>query len=309
MNLAPVALFVYNRPKHTLQTLEALQRNSFAPDTDLCIFSDAPKIDDHREAVLAVRRLISRLDGFHSVTVVERVSNLGLARSIIGGVTQLIEEYGRVIVLEDDLATSPRFLTFMNEALDFYESDPRVGSITGYSLPVSIPRNYSRSVYLTHRHSSWGWGTYGRVWRGIDWDVSDYGRFRRDYRARRAFNVAGPDMATMLDLQMAGKIDSWSIRFDYACFKRGALSLAPVANMVMNIGFDGSGVHCGPGGRHLQGSLGEGCNPFFFNHDIELDPAIVKSTRRLFRNGYLRTRVRIFLESVMNFYCKSPVDK
>lgn len=297
-DLSPIILFVYARPDHTRKTVEALQRNELASESELIIYSDAPKKSVNVPGVRKVRNYINNISGFRNIHIIERSTNFGLANSIITGVSDVINRYKQVIILEDDIITDHRFLTFMNECLDFYREDLRIGSVTGYSLPIKLPLDYPWSVYLTHRHSSWGWGTYDRVWKGIDWDVNDYNSFFLDHSARCSFNVAGPDMAAMLDSQMAGKIDSWSIRFDYNCFRRNLLSLASVNNLVRNIGFDGSGVHCGEDNRCLEGLLTEANEdkPLMFPMHPELDQRIVTETRKLFTIS-LMTRIKQRLKS------------
>jgi hypothetical protein len=298
MSYAPVILFVYKRPEHTRLTVEALQRNVLASETDLYIFSDAAKQPSDEHDVKIVRHYIHNINGFRNVVITERSANWGLANSVINGVTEIIVKRDHVIVLEDDIITSSTFLTFMNECLNFYQDDFRIGSVTGYSLPIELSPDYPWSVYSTHRHSSWGWGTYQRVWKDVDWEVFDYNSFRRDRSARRAFNVAGPDMAAMLDSQMAGNMDSWSIRFDYNCFKKSLLSLAPVNNLVKNVGFDGSGVHCGTGSNRLESLLMEANKdkPFVFPVHPELDQCVVSATRKLF-TASLATRLKRLLKS------------
>lgn len=295
METAPIILFVYNRPWHTEQTVEALRRNELAERCDLHIFADGPRDATAQEDVARVRNYIRTIGGFRKVSITERTENWGLARSVIAGVTEVIERHGRVIVLEDDLVTSPYFLTFMNEALEFYEDDPQICSVTGYSLPIRIPADYPWRVYLTHRHSSWGWGTYARFWCKIDWEIQDYGEFRRDRRAMRAFNAAGRDMCDMLGQQMRGKLDSWSIRFDYNCFRHGGLSLAPVQNLVKNVGFDNSGVHCGPESARLGRDLDPVTGGISLARGLELDPMIEAETRRQFRYT-MKTWVKQFLK-------------
>ena len=135
--MIPIILFVYNRPWHTRQTVKALQKNELAGRSDLFIFSDGPKDEQTEKAVQKVREYIHTIDGFQTVTIREREENWGLANSIIDGVTQIVNEYGRVIVLEDDLMTSPFFLRYMNDALNLYECEEKVISIHGYIYPLS----------------------------------------------------------------------------------------------------------------------------------------------------------------------------
>jgi len=244
--LSPIILFVYNRPWHTEQTVEALKKNELAGESDLFIFSDGPKVEND-ENVKKVREYIKTINGFNSVTIIEREKNLGLANSVIAGVTEIVNKFGKVIVLEDDLVTSKYFLKFMNEALDFFKDRNDVFSISGHSYPPSImkiPHSYKHDIYLSYRFGSWGWATWKDRWNKVDWEIKDYEQFKKDNKMKADFNRGGSDMSDMLISQMEGKIDSWAIRFDYAHFKNYCYNIRPVKSLVHNIGFDGSGVHC-----------------------------------------------------------------
>ena len=246
--LATIVLFVYNRPWHTQQTVEALQRCELAADSDLYIFADGPKADVtkvQKTKILEVRKYIHTIDGFLSVTIEESESNKGLANSVISGVTKVITKYGKVIVLEDDIVTHPYFLRFMNEALDFYRDDKRIYSIGGFNYGFHFPRKYNKDVYIVHRAESWGWGTWADRWKGVDWDIKDAQSFFYSKLKQKRFNRGGDDMSGMLREQLEGKIDSWAIRWDYHLYKQNAFCLRPVKTQANNIGLDGSGIHCG----------------------------------------------------------------
>ena len=146
--LAPVVMFVYNRLDSVEQTIENLKRNELAEQTELFIFSDAAKKESQVENVGLVRNYIHKIDGFKSVHIIEAEKNKGLAKSVITGVTEIINEKGKVIVVEDDLITAPQFLTFMNDALDFYEDEKKIWSISGYQFPFELPETYTKSVYV-----------------------------------------------------------------------------------------------------------------------------------------------------------------
>ncbi|HPQ22127.1 MAG TPA: glycosyltransferase [Saprospiraceae bacterium] len=243
---APIILFVYNRPRHTQQTVEALKRNELASKSELYIYSDGPKNDKAIENVAEVREYIKTIEGFNHVTIIEREKNWGLANSIINGVTNTITEYGSVIVLEDDLVTSPYFLRYMNEGLDFYQDNPKIMSISGYNFPPSImkfPKNFSEDIFLNFRNSSWGWGTWKDRWNLIDWELKDFPLFIKNPEDIQLFNRGGEDLTDMLRLQVEGKIDSWSIRFSYAHYKNEMYSIWPRYSYVTNIGLDGTGTH------------------------------------------------------------------
>ncbi len=241
--IAPVALFVYNRPDHTRRTIDALRANHLAETTPLYVFSDAPGDEDSIDAVRQVRELISNIAGFASVIVVCRELNLGLANSIIDGVGMLCERYGRVIVLEDDLLTSQHFLTFMNDGLNTYALDERVQSVCGYMYPVGLAAD-APSFFLSMPHS-WGWATWSDRWRIFDRDGQALLDQIQSCGLRRVFDANSPHSSIkMLKDQIAGRNHSWFIRWHAAGFLRQMLTLYPAHSLVRNIGIDGSGVHC-----------------------------------------------------------------
>ncbi|OON90176.1 MAG: sugar transferase [Candidatus Epulonipiscium fishelsonii] len=244
--LAPVVLFVYNRPVHTKKTIKALVKNELADKSILYIFSDGPKDNpDDIEKVALVRTFIDKLvlkNYFKEVHIIKAEKNNGLANSVINGVTTIINQYGKVIVLEDDLITSRDFLVFMNEALNYYKNKSRIWSVTGFNR-IPIPKKYKDDIFLSYRGSCWGWATWKNRWNKIDWNVSDYIYFRNNKKLRKSFDKGGKDLSPMLDLQMQGKIDSWAIRWSYSQYKLNKLQIQPVFSKVKNIGLDGSGTH------------------------------------------------------------------
>jgi len=243
MKLAPIALFTYNRPWHTRQTVEALHRNELASESDLYIFSDAAKDGDGKEAVAEVRRYIHEINGFNSVTLIERESNLGLANSIISGVTEVLERYGRIIVIEDDLMTSTYFLRFMNDGLNAYKDDDRVINIHAYTLPLNedVPE-----TFFLRGGGCWGWATWKRGWDLFDPDGASLLEALKRKGLMKRFDLKGGYAYTkMLRAQVNGRIDSWAIRWHASAFLKDKLSLYPGRSLVSNIGLDNSGTHCG----------------------------------------------------------------
>ena len=209
---APIVLFVYNRPLHTEKTLAALRGNELAGASDLFIYSDAPKNAAASEAVARVRELIRNVAGFRSVSVIEQEQNRGLASSIISGVTHLCKDYGRAIVLEDDLVTSPYFLRYMNDALDLYENTNEVMHVSGGTYPVGTFG--SSSTYFLHLPLCWGWGTWARAWSAFEKDVAVMARF--DSGMIRKFNFDNTyGYWDQLELNVRGKINTWFV-FWYA---------------------------------------------------------------------------------------------
>lgn len=245
VSCAPVALFVYNRPLHTRLTVEALLNNAESRDTPLVIYSDAPKNVAAVASVAEVRDYLSSVGGFHSLRIVIRDVNFGLARSITAGVAELCREYGRVIVLEDDLITSPDFLRFMNQGLALYENDAIVASIHGYAYPTGLDVHDPESYFLRGA-DCWGWATWERAWQNFESDGTKllstlkskgFG-YRFDYDGNSSY-------VRMLRNQTLGRNDSWAIRWHASAFLNNMLTLYPRVSLVANIGFDNSGTHCG----------------------------------------------------------------
>lgn len=245
---APVVVFVYNRPEHTRKTIESLAENYLAKETDVFIFSDAAKNEKSTENVEMTRKYIETVPNrnlFNSVEIIKAQKNKGLANSVINGVNEIIEKFGEVIVVEDDLVSSKDFLQYMNGALDYYKKNESIWSISGYNIPIDIPSDYNQDVYLSYRGCSWGWATWKDRWNKVDWTVSDYDSFKNNKELRKKFNLGGRDMSNMLDLQMQEKIDSWAIRWCYAQFKLDMYTVYPVKSRIKNTGLDGSGTHNG----------------------------------------------------------------
>lgn len=242
-NLSPICLFTYNRLIETKHTVEALKNNFLASQSELFIFSDGPKNEFAIDKVNAVREFIKSINGFKKITVFESKINKGLANSIIDGVSKIILEYGKVIVLEDDLVTSPNFLDFMNQALNFYCDDNSVFSISGYTMNFKSLKKYNEDFYFGHRASSWGWATWQKKWQSVDWEVKRFKDVDDSKKMQKAFNQGGSDMTSMLKAQMNGKIDSWAIRFCFQQFLNKQACVFPKISKVQSIGFSKDATH------------------------------------------------------------------
>ncbi len=246
--LAPVVLFVYNRLDHVQQTVAALRSNTLAPVSDLIIYADGARTAAASSAVAEVRAYLPTITGFNSVTIRPRGKNFGLAQSIIQGVTEVLQQHERIIVLEDDLVTSPHFLTYMNEALVRFADDARVVSIHGYSYAVTQPLP---EAFFLPGADCWGWATWRRGWACFS---SDGGALLDEIKRRKLsfsfdFNGAYP-YTQMLKAQIKGANDSWAVRWYASAFLAGKLTLYPGRSLVHNIGNDQSGTHCGVSTRY-----------------------------------------------------------
>lgn len=240
-NLAPIALFVYNRPEHTRRTISYLQKNLLAEDSRLFIFSDGAKTEADQAKVNEVRTLVKQTDGFKSVKILESATNQGLANAIISGVSQLVEEYGKVIVFEDDLLSSPFALRYFNDALERYSSQEKVMHIGAYMYPLEEKK--LPQTFFYRAATSWGWATWKRAWKNFNPDINDLiGQFGK--AQIKQFSIEG-SMNFWKQMQefKLGKNNSWAIRWYASIFLANGLTLNPSRSLIQNIGHDGSGVH------------------------------------------------------------------
>lgn len=241
---APVCLFAFCRPNHTARTLAALAASPLAAQTELYAFVDGPRGPEDAEAVAAVIALISAQTGFAAVHLRARDENAGLARSIIEGVSAVMEAHGRAIVVEDDIVTSPAFLSYMNHALDLYADTPEVWHIAGYAEPW--PKGTPpRGASFLRCMSCWGWASWADRWAHFEKDPEGLiARFSPDDIDR--FNLDGAqDFWGQITANASGKLNTWAIFWYATIFENGGLCLSPHHSYVENIGLDGSGTHCG----------------------------------------------------------------
>lgn len=239
----PIALFVYNRPEHARLALESLSQCDRLDECSLRIYCDGAKEEGDTNVGAArqvAREWADRLGG----EVVERETNLGLARSIVSGVTELCDSHGRVIVLEDDFALSSLFLDYMLSALDRYADEPKVYQVSGYMFPVAHPPG--PDAFFLPLTTTWGWATWARAWRVFDWEATGATEQLQDPRVRRSFDLDGSyPYSEMLERRLLNQNDSWGILFWWAVFKAGGLALHPRQSLVWVGGFDRTGTHCG----------------------------------------------------------------
>lgn len=251
MKYAPIALFVYKRPEHTRKTLEALMQCPEFEDSELYVFSDAEKKIEDEKLVLETRNLVKSMLG-EKAKIVEAEKNQGLAKSIISGVNSLLEDYDRVIVLEDDLLVSPRFLSYMNAALETYQNETSVMQVSGYMFPIKKFADQTDALFLPFT-TSWGWGTWRRAWLYFDPDATGWEALKTDSAMRFKFNLDGAyDYSDMLNTQMSRGADSWAIRWYWSVFQNRGYVLYPPVSHVHNIGLDGSGTHGSFTGKTFQ---------------------------------------------------------
>ena len=240
---APICIFTYNRLNETILTINALKNNYLAPNSELFIFSDGPKNLNEINKVEEVREFIKSITGFKAVQIMESSENMGLASSVINGVTNILMNYESVIVLEDDLVCSPNFLNFMNKALVFYQKNPIIQSINGFSFALTYTKS---EVYFQSRTGSWGWATWKDRWNTKIFDKEIIkSQIKDDPKIIKQFKKhSGADLPKMLKKTLTGKNDSWYIFWAFDHFIKKTYSVFPIYSFVTNIGFNVNSTHC-----------------------------------------------------------------
>ena len=247
-NLAPIVLFTYNRLDHTQKTIEALKENMYAKESVLFIYSDAPRREQDVHSVQCVRDYLQTIDGFRDVHIIMREENWGLARNIIDGVTQIVNQYGKIIVLEDDIVTSKYFLKYMNDALSLYKNVSRVMSISGYMYPIKKD-GLSESFFINTGYC-WGWATWANAWSRFERNPEKLMQeFTRDDIYH--FNLEGTaDFWQQVVDNASGKLYTWAVFWDATLFQNRGLTLAPRESLTFNVGMDETGEHCSSTGLY-----------------------------------------------------------
>lgn len=290
MKKTPIAVFTYNRPGHARRTLDSLAACARLDECDIFIYSDAPRVPEHAQRVGEVRSLVRAWGAGHDAKIIEQDENLGLARSIVGGVTELCERFGRVIVVEDDLVLHPAFIHFMLSALDRYEHEERVAQVSGYMFPVENPEK--PDVFFLPLTTTWGWGTWQRVWKLFDQAGGDARAVLNNKSTRRQFDFGGAaPYSEMLAARFAGKNQSWGILFYALLFREQKLSVFPRFSLVRNDGRDNSGVH---GGKLLEGYASTIRSAFSSHWNLTDFPQALPDDVLVYESNYKRVQAYLF---------------
>ncbi|MCI5148349.1 MAG: glycosyltransferase [Candidatus Electrothrix sp. MAN1_4] len=283
-NLAPIGVSTYARLPHLKKTISALQQNTLAQQSELFVFSDASRHGDE-ERVIDVRNYLQSVEGFKDVHIIKRENNDRIVNNR-SGINMLLNRFGKVIFLEEDIITAPGFLNFMNQALEKYAENDQIFSVVGYSPPIKIPKNYQHDIFILRRCSAWGFGIWKNRFDQIKYISPDeYEQFAVNKKRVREFvKGGGKDLMTMLRADSYGKIDAGDVKAMYAQFLSNQYTVYPTQSLVQNIGHDGTGIHCGKSDK-FKVTLSNKNNFLFLDKPI-LDPRIVKANR-IFRDGTL----------------------
>jgi len=294
MMLAPIGISVYTRLDHFMQCIEALQNNELSELSEIFIYSDASSSPQDEEFVNKVRGYSYAIRGFRNVHVIERESNYGGTQNASMAHMELTRKYGKSIFLEDDIVVAPGFLRYMNEAIEFYKDDMDVISVTGYCPPIKIPEDYVGDVFILPRFNGWGsgitWEKYRKYLKSID---------AKEYKSidckNRVLTVGGKDVLAKIDKEVKGELDANDVKMMYQQAVHQKYTLYPVKSLVQNVGFDGSGVHCGKTNRFYHEALWDKKDNFVFLKGIKPDAEIVRENYK-FRSPSIMRRVVLKLK-------------
>jgi hypothetical protein len=240
-NLAPIAIFTYNRLQYLKILINSLKKNSLSKNSVVFIFSDGWKNDFDKTHVLNVRKYIANVLGFKKVLIILRSKNFGLSKNIISGINFIFKKYKKVIILEDDLKLSKYFLKYMNDGLKIYKNEVKVASIHGWSFPIKFKK--IEDYFFIRGADCWGWGTWKRAWKKFNPNGSQLFRKIKRRNLANLFNLDGSfDYLNMLKDQIKKKNNSWAIRWHASIFLENMLTLYPKISLVQNIGTN-SGTH------------------------------------------------------------------
>ena len=295
-NSASIVVFAFNRPDLLFHTLTSLAANDLARTSMLTIYCDGPRNEEDIAGTVAVRKLARSTTGFAKLEVVERPQNMGCANSVIDGLTEMFRLHEQLIVIEDDVVTSPYTLRFLNEGLIRYKENHTVFNISAWTPPQiakHLPTSYKYDVYAIPRFNcSGGWASWRDRFLKIDWAVTDYQTFKSSPQQREAFNAGGEDLSSMLDTQMEGKINSWAIRADYARFANKMLGINPVRSYSLNIGM-GSGTHTTTATNYWDSDTSKAVVAPHFLDTVQIDPRILQIYRNCYKRHQLSLPIRI----------------
>lgn len=305
--LAPIVLFIYNRPEHTLQTLDALSKNTLAKASDLIIFCDGSKENATQEQIEKInqaREIAKSKQWCKTVEIRESEKNKGLATSIIEGVTETVNKYGKIIVLEDDIVTGKYFLEYMNTALDKYKDDKKVFHIDAFRYPIKDATSNSSFFYPIM--ACWGWGTWVDRWQYYKKDAAYYKSvFTKKMIYKFNMDGADKDKWSQIERNLSGKINTWAIFWGASIFINNGLCLSPSISLVKNIGLDGSGEHC-TDNKDLQINNFENTKILSFPTEVKIDKKEYGRNKNFARHMHLH---RMTLVSVFGMLLPETIKK
>lgn len=224
--------------------LEGLKKDNLAAASPLYLISDGPREQD-KEQVLAVRDYLCTVTGFKYIKHIYFDRN---DRSQIWEKRrEICSQYGKYIFLEEDCVPYNGLLYFLNKGLLQYQDDSSVFAICGYVPPVKGINDLKR-LYRVPSFNVWGFGSWARATLPVQETITpteynDY-LYSADFlrRVNKSFS-----MLYLAELKRVAQNDllAFDIMSRLHVLNKGMYSIYPPGSLVQNIGFDGSGQHCG----------------------------------------------------------------
>ncbi len=239
---SPIIIFSYNRPGHLNNLIDSLIQNKVPKSSKIFFFCDGPKNEKDKRKINQIKNLLKKKK-LKIYSKKFRNKNIGLAKNIINGVSQVLKMYKSCIVLEDDLIINKNCIKFMNFMLNKFNYNKKIGSISAYSYIDDFYYKKKFDFYVSKRHSSWCWGTWSRVWNKIDWNDTSISKHFNNRSSIKQFSQGGKDLNLLLWGNHHNLINSWAIRFNFFCFNNSLKSIQPRYSMIKNDGRDFSGTH------------------------------------------------------------------
>ena len=294
MKYAPIAFFVYNRLSHTKKVIKSLKDNKISKNTTIYIFSDGPKNKSDISKIITIRKFLKKINFFKKIIFKFNKKNLGLSRSFISGIDYVLSKETKIIVLEDDNKVGNFFLEYMNEALNMYEKDKRVTSVSGYVYPIDFKKKKDETFFIRGA-DCWGWGTWRRAWSNFEKNSKVLKNKILKKNLTYNFNFSGSiDLMQMLQDQIDKKNDSWAVRWIASNYLKNKLILYPNKSLVQNIGNEGSGTH------NLKTN----------RYDVKLfNKKLIIKKIKIKENIMMRKKIEKFFYSFSNYYYIHPIIK
>lgn len=301
--LAPVVIFAYKRVDKLKECIFSLQKCRLVEKTDVIIYADGSRDNRDIEKVNEVRLFLDELEEnncFNTLHIVRRTANYGLAKSVIAGVTEVLQDNEKIIVVEDDLILAKNFLEYMNGALDYYKDDNRYGEVSAFTYDLKQLKHYKKDIYVIRKGDCWGWGTWKRAWNNVDWELKDFDTYLSNKTVRREFSNLEYGLETQLILQQRGELDAWAARWLYYLFINNYYIVYPKESLVVNIGGDNSGEHCSAAIIGTKKMLNLGKEKYKFEK-LPINKSIEKEISKLGRPKGIRAFWRDIISSISLF--------
>ena len=249
MPFSPVVMTGYSRDTTLAKSLLYLSRCYGVEKHECYLFLDAPNCEMDEQKCLKMRMVAEKAkkEYLPNLNIILRERNYGVPGNLIDAITNVINQYDRVIFFEDDVLVSRTFIEYIESCLKFYEADSRIFCINGFKFPyLRVPRRYKYDIYLNPRNMAWGFGIWKDRWSMVDFRMEDWNLFKGVEENLKRLDIAGRDLHSMIEAQLVGKIHTWDVQCSYYMVKNGLFAIEPRYSLTKNIGFGGNaGVHCG----------------------------------------------------------------